>query len=278
VISCHGSFATATCVTCRRQVDGEVLAEDILQKRIARCPSCSATNPHSAGCTGVMKPDIVFFGERLPEEFFRTLEEDLPQADLMIVMGTSLQVAPVSEIVPRLPSNIPVVLVNRELVGQPHHFDVELLGDSDEVVRHLWEMLDKESISESMNIAGCSIAEDARSIVDDGGVARWLPRPSTFLFPGFCLPVPDIDSHDEELDVASHSDDVMSSDAAGESAEGTDSVELRGEDPFNRGQDTVDAYDTSWGIERPRPKVSLLSSMINHHESNAESPTSENEC
>ena len=40
---------------------------------------------------GVIKPDIVFFGENLPAKFF-SFTIDMPQADLLIVMGTSLEV------------------------------------------------------------------------------------------------------------------------------------------------------------------------------------------
>ena len=40
---------------------------------------------------GVVKPDIVFFGEDLPRKFFYYLR-DFPQADLLLVMGTSLAV------------------------------------------------------------------------------------------------------------------------------------------------------------------------------------------
>ena len=41
---------------------------------------------------GIVKPDIVFFGEGLPQRFFHLLEEDFPQCDLLLVMGTSLKV------------------------------------------------------------------------------------------------------------------------------------------------------------------------------------------
>lgn len=50
--------------------------------KVPRCPTC----------TGVVKPDIVFFGEELPRHFLRYLV-DFPLADLLIVMGTSLEVS-----------------------------------------------------------------------------------------------------------------------------------------------------------------------------------------
>ena len=46
----------------------------------------------------LMKPDIVFFGEPLPSGFNDHLDEDRLKADLLIVIGSSLKVAPVSDI------------------------------------------------------------------------------------------------------------------------------------------------------------------------------------
>lgn len=39
-----------------------------------------------------MKPDITFFGEKLPEPFFKALKQDVSKCDLVIVIGTSLKV------------------------------------------------------------------------------------------------------------------------------------------------------------------------------------------
>ena len=45
-------------------------------------------------CDGLVKPDIVFFGENLPEKFFRLYRTDFAKCDLLIIMGTSLVVHP----------------------------------------------------------------------------------------------------------------------------------------------------------------------------------------
>lgn len=50
----------------------------------------------------VMKPDIVFFGEGLPEEFHDKMAEDKDECDLLIVIGSSLKVRPVALIPSRL--------------------------------------------------------------------------------------------------------------------------------------------------------------------------------
>lgn len=49
-------------------------------------------------CAGTVKPDIVFFGEDLPEKYFLH-SKDFPKADLLIIMGTSLQVSLTSKLV-----------------------------------------------------------------------------------------------------------------------------------------------------------------------------------
>ena len=41
---------------------------------------------------GVVKPDIVFFGENLPKRFFTCVEEDFNKCDLLLIMGSSLVV------------------------------------------------------------------------------------------------------------------------------------------------------------------------------------------
>lgn len=47
--------------------------------------------PTCSFCAATVKPDVVFFGEDLPQKYFLHTE-DFPKADLLIVMGTSLQV------------------------------------------------------------------------------------------------------------------------------------------------------------------------------------------
>lgn len=89
------------------------------------------------GACGVLKPDIIFFGEPLPDEFSRRLtEHDRDRVDLVIVIGTSLKVAPVSEVVPYLPPHIPQIYISRTPVSHVN-FDIDLLGDCDVVVAEL---------------------------------------------------------------------------------------------------------------------------------------------
>ncbi|KAI5819707.1 putative histone deacetylase SIR2 [Pyronema omphalodes] len=86
---------------------------------------------------GVMKPDITFFGEQLPDTFHnRLVTQDRLKADLLVCIGTSLKVAPVSEIIGFLPENVPQIYISKTPVNHIE-FDVELLGPCDEVVAEL---------------------------------------------------------------------------------------------------------------------------------------------
>jgi Sir2 family/Zinc finger, ZZ type len=122
-------------------------------------------------CGGVMKPAITFFGETLDDTVRRSLEADRNKADALIVIGTSLSVAPISKVIEYLPPNIPRILINRTVVhpsssssrknqadttagesnsdendeaheeidfrGDGYVFDAYLLGFSDDVARSL---------------------------------------------------------------------------------------------------------------------------------------------
>ncbi|XP_030805343.1 NAD-dependent protein deacetylase sirtuin-3, mitochondrial isoform X2 [Camarhynchus parvulus] len=134
LVEAHGTFATATCTVCQRNFPGEDFRGDVMGDRIPRCPVC----------TGVVKPDIVFFGEQLPQRFLLHLA-DFPMADLLFVIGTSLEVEPFASLAGAVRSSVPRVLINRELVGpfawQQRHNDVAQLGDVVGGVERLVELL-----------------------------------------------------------------------------------------------------------------------------------------
>ncbi|KAI9728659.1 MAG: NAD-dependent histone deacetylase sir2 [Chrysothrix sp. TS-e1954] len=175
LIQCHGSWATFTCTKCTAKFPGSRFHEDVTAKRVPRCPTCVARlraggpatlkrkrNSHSAPRAksknrkvshvdsdseddgrydlpepGVMKPDITFFGEKLPDTFFdRFKKHDRDIADLVIVIGTSMSVAPVSEIPLALPREVPHIYISRDAVRHIN-FDITFLGDCDTVVGEL---------------------------------------------------------------------------------------------------------------------------------------------
>jgi NAD-dependent deacetylase sirtuin 2 len=77
--------------------------------------------PRCTNCNGLVKPDIVFFGEQLPERFHDLHAKDLAACDALIVMGTSLQVAPFSNLINMVRKKTPRLLINMEKVAEYNH-------------------------------------------------------------------------------------------------------------------------------------------------------------
>jgi NAD-dependent histone deacetylase SIR2 len=130
IVEAHGSFASQRCIDCGRAFPDDEMREHVMKKDVPHCPECM----------GLVKPDIVFFGEQLPHNFFvnRTLPS---QADLCIIMGTSLMVQPFASLPSYCQEGVPRVLINLEQAGSmgSRADDVLLLGDCDEQVRKLAE-------------------------------------------------------------------------------------------------------------------------------------------
>ncbi|KAI5828147.1 SIR2-domain-containing protein [Schizophyllum commune Tattone D] len=166
VLNCHGSFATASCIQCRRRVPGTDIEEAILSKKVPVCSACcppeslapkkkkkskkkaegkwdSQDEDESDGPvfpTGIMKPDITFFGEKLTDDFDDALKEDRDKVDLLIIIGTSLKVSPVADLIMHLPHSVPQILINKQPVRHINP-DIVLLGDADRIVEHLCSVL-----------------------------------------------------------------------------------------------------------------------------------------
>lgn len=109
IVEAHGSFYTNHCLTCRQDYTKEWMKAEIFADRI---PTCSVPE-----CGGIVKPDIVFFGESLPAKFHDCMDEDFDDCDLLIIMGTSLEVQPFAALPDRVNDSCVRLLVNREVVG-----------------------------------------------------------------------------------------------------------------------------------------------------------------
>ncbi|KAJ1674989.1 NAD-dependent protein deacetylase sirtuin-2 [Spiromyces aspiralis] len=109
LVEAHGSFYTGHCISldCREQYSQEWMRDLIFADRI----------PHCERCGSLVKPDITFFGEALPSRFFECADKDFGDCDLLIVMGTSLQVYPFAALINYPAGDVPRLLINRERVG-----------------------------------------------------------------------------------------------------------------------------------------------------------------
>ncbi|WP_374955734.1 NAD-dependent protein deacylase [Bacillus sp. NMTD17] len=85
VYELHGSIQTATCPSCHAIYELPYL----LQEEV---PVCLKVSSDGRTCGRVLKTDVVLFGDRI--KHFDQVEKSLQRADLLLVMGTSLEVAP----------------------------------------------------------------------------------------------------------------------------------------------------------------------------------------
>ena len=84
VIEFHGSGETLICLSCGRVFKtDEVSLEDL---------------PPTCPCGGLLKPQIVFFGEPIPPQVLDEAFQEADRCDLMLVVGTSAQVYPAAQL------------------------------------------------------------------------------------------------------------------------------------------------------------------------------------
>ncbi|KAK2075109.1 hypothetical protein P8C59_009262 [Phyllachora maydis] len=132
IVEAHGSFATQRCIECKQPFPDDAMREFVARGDVPRCPPCK----------GLVKPDIVFFGEALPTAF--AAKGHFPRtADLVLVLGTSLMVFPFAGLPDDVPAKTPRVLFNLDKVGSlgSRRDDVLVLGECDEGVRELADAL-----------------------------------------------------------------------------------------------------------------------------------------
>lgn len=110
LVEAHGTFHTNHCVKkkCRKEYSMEWMKERIFKDEIPECEKCKS----------LVKPDIVFFGENLPEKFYDLPDQDFSECDLLIIMGTSLEVQPFASLVDNAKDDCIRLLINRDKVGR----------------------------------------------------------------------------------------------------------------------------------------------------------------
>ena len=121
VIQAHGANRGAHCAKCKHPFDQKVLEQAISEsKGVIYCeqPGCKDKKRP-------IKPNIVFFGEQLPTEFLAILNPTglMSKADLLIVMGTALAVAPFSYLIQMVPKGCLKVLMNLDNTNETGGYD-----------------------------------------------------------------------------------------------------------------------------------------------------------
>ncbi|KAF9351266.1 NAD-dependent protein deacetylase sirtuin-2 [Mortierella sp. NVP85] len=171
LVEAHGSFAASRCIQCEVLSDQAWVRKHILQGEIPYCKRCG----------GLVKPTITFFGEELPPRFGQLAMQDFKHCDLLIVMGTSLQVEPFNRLITRVSSSCPRILINRDRAGEflysgfdfddqwnhKYRRDALYLGSCDDGVRKLVQLCGWESELQDLYDAGhkeLALAEELEAL------------------------------------------------------------------------------------------------------------------
>jgi NAD-dependent deacetylase len=122
LIEVHGSISHSICPECGGRFELEAVVA-MLEREPNSAPECSA-------CAAALKPDVVLFGEFLPEAALRRAHDLAAEADLMLAIGTSLEVHPVASLPgTTLEGGGKLVLVTQGPTPYDRDAEVKLEGD-----------------------------------------------------------------------------------------------------------------------------------------------------
>lgn len=164
VIEAHGTFRESFCQACDAKYELSWLKDQIFKPEtndgVPKCTKCA---------TGVVRPSVVFFGETLPRRFWENLDADFKQCDCLIVMGTSLAVAPFNALIARPPKTATRVFINKTKPGAvgfagwmmglgrnsvtfTNANDLVILDDCDKTVREICRQVNWEQELDALQV------------------------------------------------------------------------------------------------------------------------------
>lgn len=136
VVEYHGNFQRFYCAGCGKQASLQEIRQQANQQIPVICESCQ----------GMIRPDVVFFGEPIPQQAQAMSVKLMKRADLLIIAGTSGEVAPAN----MLPREVKmqggqIIEIN---LGQTHYqdiSDIRLDAQVQDVLPQLAELVRAES-------------------------------------------------------------------------------------------------------------------------------------
>lgn len=127
VLEIYGTLKSATCTHCELQVETNKIADELEKGQLPRCPECGAP----------LKPDVVLFGEELPDDYDKAKEE-ISKADLVLVIGTMIITSPTRDL---LADNDNLIIINISSTTQDKRAKIIINENPDKVMEHLIESL-----------------------------------------------------------------------------------------------------------------------------------------
>jgi len=136
VVEVHGSLREATCISCYTVYNAQPIIEHFHQTReVPHCPKCS----------GVLKPNVILFGEALPALAFNDANQAANRCEVMLVAGSSLEVAPVCDLpVKAHQRGAKVIIVNFQPTDLDKIADVVIHDDVAKVLPQIAEAMEAD--------------------------------------------------------------------------------------------------------------------------------------
>ena len=123
VLELHGSIIRIKCTACNFQNDFESKFEEI---------------PPKCNCGAILRPDVVWFGEPLPQDVWREAMVESSKCDIMIIAGTSLVVSPANTLpIYAKQNNAMLIEINPEETIMSSQMDLSIRDTSSNVLPKL---------------------------------------------------------------------------------------------------------------------------------------------
>ena len=132
LVEVHGSLRSSSCLDCGTIVPFDVVVRLLADEPAPACPSCGR----------ILKPDVVMFGELLPEAAIERATRLAVEAQLLLVVGSSLEVYPVAGLpLETLASGGSLAIVNRGRTQFDARASVTIDAGAGETLRALADAL-----------------------------------------------------------------------------------------------------------------------------------------
>ena len=128
VIELHGNITHNYCMDCERAAAPDTVDAAIQEGTPARCPECG----------GLIRPDVVWFGEMLPPDAMERADAATHRADVFLSVGTSAVVYPAARLpVAAQEQDAYVAEINPDTTGVTDNVDESIRGSAGEVLPDL---------------------------------------------------------------------------------------------------------------------------------------------
>ncbi len=145
VVEFHGNLLRAVCLKCREL--------EPIENVEARVASGEEETPRCQKCHGLLKPDAVFFGEAIPSKALMVSNVQSQKCDVLLVVGTSLQVFPAAQIPISVKMKHPpatVIEINREPSSMHQQVaDILVTGSAGEIMSALINRLEAAATADA---------------------------------------------------------------------------------------------------------------------------------